>query len=75
MKSENKIYEKLYNKEATSKAATTEFLRKIPNRKKLSNKDFNLCNTETSLDDIIKSILKQITMVLMQYFINNFQMN
>ena len=38
----------------TSKA--TEFLSKIPNRKKISNEDFNLCEAEISLDEIIKSI-------------------
>ena len=43
-------------KETTSKAATTEFLSKIPNRKKMSNENFNLCEAETSLDEIIKSI-------------------
>ena len=47
---------KIYIKETTSKAATTEFLSKIPNRKKISNEDFNLCKTETSLDEIMKSI-------------------
>ena len=40
---------------AASKAANTEFLSKIPNRKKISNEDFNLCEEETSLDEIIKS--------------------
>ena len=38
-----KIYEKLYTKETTSKTSTTKFLSKIPNRKKISNKQFNLC--------------------------------
>ena len=36
-----KNYEKLYKKQ-TSTAATTEFLSKIPNRKKISNEQFNL---------------------------------
>ena len=54
-----KNYEKLYTKETTSKAATTEFLSKIPNRKKISNEYFNLCEAETSLDKIIKSINSQ----------------
>ena len=31
----------------TSKAATTEFLTKISNRKKISNEDFKLCEEET----------------------------
>ena len=38
---------KLYTKETTSKAATTEFISKIPNRKKICNEDFNLCEGET----------------------------
>ena len=46
---------KLYTK-STSTAATTEFVCKIPNRKKISNKHFNLCEAEISLDEIIKSI-------------------
>ena len=56
LKSAKKNYEKLYTKEATSKVATTEFLSKVPNRKKLSNEDFNLCQAKTSFDEIIKSI-------------------
>ena len=40
----------------TSKVATNEFLSKIPNRKKISNQHFNLCEVEISLDGIIKSI-------------------
>ena len=50
-----KNYEKLYIK-LTSTAATTEYLWKIPNRKKISNEHFNLCEAEISLDEIIKSI-------------------
>ena len=46
---------KLYIKR-TSTAATTEFDRKIPNRKKISNEYFNLCEAEISFDEIIKSI-------------------
>ena len=46
---------KLYAK-WTSTAATTEFVWKIPNRKKISNEHFNLCEAEISLDEIIKSI-------------------
>ena len=34
-------------KETTSKAATTEFVSKIPNRKKISNEDFNLWEEKT----------------------------
>ena len=44
---QKKEKEKLYTKKTTSKAATTEFLDKIPNRKKISNQDFNLCEEET----------------------------
>ena len=55
LKSANKICEELYRKQ-TSTAATTEFLSKVPNRRKISNEHFNLCETEISLDEIIKSI-------------------
>ena len=54
LKPEKKIM-KLYTK-WTSTAATTEFVCKIPNRKKISNEHFNLCEAEISLDEIIKSI-------------------
>ena len=37
------FYEKLYTKETTSKVLTTEFLSKIPNKKKISNEKFHLC--------------------------------
>ena len=50
-----KNYKKLYIKR-TSAAATTEFVGKIPNRKKISNEHFNLCEAEISLDEIIKYI-------------------
>ena len=43
----------LYTKR-TSTAATTEFVWKIPNRKKISYEHFNLCETEIFLDEIIK---------------------
>ena len=46
--------------ETIFKAPTTGFFRKIPNRKKISNEEFNLCQAETSLDAIIKSIISQI---------------
>ena len=58
LKSAKKIM-KLYTK-WTSTAATTEFVCKIPNRKKISNEHFNLCETEISLDEIIKSINAEI---------------
>ena len=54
---QKEIYAKLYIKETTCKAATTKFFCKISNRKKISNEYFNLCEAETSLDEIIKSIL------------------
>ena len=38
----------------TSTAATTEFVRKIPNRKETSYEHFNLCEAEIFLDEIIK---------------------
>ena len=40
-KSAKKNYEKLYTKEAISKATTTAFLNKILDRKEISNKKFN----------------------------------
>ena len=43
-------YENRYTKETTSKAATTEFISKIPNRKKISNEQLN---------EIIESINSQ----------------
>ena len=45
LKSEKKKknYEKLYVKRTTTTAATTDFVRKIPNRKKISNEHFSLC--------------------------------
>ena len=43
----------LYTK-CTSRAATTEFVWKIPNRKKISYEHFNLCEAEIFLDEIIK---------------------
>ena len=51
--------EKLYTKR-TSTAATTEFVQKIINRKKISNKHFNIYEAEISLDEIIKYINSEI---------------
>ena len=51
-------YETLYIKETTSKAAT-EFLTKIPNRKKTSNEQLNFCKVKISLGEIIKPINSQ----------------
>ena len=78
LKSEKKS-EKLYTKR-TSTAATTEFVQKIINRKKISNKHFNICEAEISLDEIIKYINSEIInlqgmMALQQNFVNTFQMN
>ena len=53
LKSAKKIM-KLYTK-WTFTAATTEFVWKIPNRKKISNERFNLGEAEIFLDEIIKS--------------------
>ena len=36
------FYEKFYNKDATFKTATTEFLKQILNRKNISNEQFHL---------------------------------
>ena len=41
----------------TSTAATTKSVRKILNRKKISNELFNFCEAEISLDEIMKSII------------------
>ena len=42
-KKKKKNYENIYTNEIISKAATIEFLSKVPNRKKISNAYFNLC--------------------------------
>ena len=71
---------KLYTK-WTSTAATTEFVWKIPNRKKISYEQFNLCEAEISLDEIIKSINSETSNKppgndgLTAEFIDTFQMN
>ena len=49
VKSAKNFYEKLYTKQ-TYAAATTKFRGKIPNRKKISNEHFNLCEKEMFLD-------------------------
>ena len=65
----------------TSTAATTEFVCKIPNRKKISNEHFNLCEAEISLDEVIKSINSETNNNppgnngFKQNFINTIQMN
>ena len=53
LKSEKKKKIKLCTK-CTTRAATTEFVWKIPNRKKISYENVNLCEAEISLDEIIK---------------------
>ena len=55
-RSTKKIYEKIFTKDTSSKAATTGFLNKTPNRKKISNEQINLCEAKISLYEIIKSI-------------------
>ena len=55
LKFAKKNYEKIYIKR-TSTAATTEFVWRIHNTKKISNEHLNLCEAEISLDEIIKSI-------------------
>lgn len=51
--------ENLYTRWNVSKFAINEFLNKILNHKKISNKHFNLCETEISLDEIIEAINSQ----------------
>ena len=51
LKSAKKKNEKLYTKETTSKAGTAKLFSQIPNRKKISYKQFNLCEAKTSLDE------------------------
>ena len=58
-KSSKKNYKRLFIKEAASKVATTEFLSKIPNRKKIYNEQFTLFEAKISLDEIIRSINSQ----------------
>ena len=75
-----KIYEKYYTKETTSKLATTEFISKIPNKKKIANEQFNLCDAKISLDETIKSVTSQtinikVSIILRQNFIYTFQIN
>ena len=74
-----KFCEKLYTKETTPKAVTSEFLRKIHNKKKIFNKKLNLCAEKMSLDEIKKSLKQiidlQVKMHLQQNFIKTFLMN
>ena len=71
---------KLYTK-WTSTAATTEFVCKIPNRKKISNEHFDLCEADISSDEFIKSINSETNNkppgnnVLTAEIIDTFQMN
>ena len=51
LEKKKKNYEKFYTKR-TFTAATTEFFWTIPNRKKISNEYFNLCEAEISLKSI-----------------------
>ena len=77
-----KSAKKLWNSTPwTSTAATSEFVCKIPNRKKISNEDFDLCEADISLDEIIKSINSETdnkppgNNVLTAEIIDTFQMN
>ena len=45
-----------FDTKQTFTVATAEFFSKIPNRKKIFNGNFNLCEAEITLDEIIKSI-------------------
>ena len=63
LKYSKNVHEKLYTKETTSRAGTTEFFRKITKRKKLSNEQLHLCEAKTNiskcyniLDEVTKSI-------------------
>ena len=59
-KKEKKIlWKTLHQGDNFFKAATTEFLCKISNRKKIFNEQFNLCEAKISLEEIIKSINSQ----------------
>ena len=58
-----KNYVKLYPK-WTSTAATTKFVGKISNRKKISKEQFNLREAEISSDEIIKSINSEYSRIL-----------
>ena len=46
---QKKFNKKLSTKQSST-APTTEFLSKIPNRKKISHEQFNLCEIQISLD-------------------------
>ena len=59
VKSANNYYEKIYTKEATSNDSTSKLFSKIPNRRKMSNEQCNLCEARISLDEIVKSINSQ----------------
>ena len=53
--SAKKKYEKRYPKQFST-TATTVFLSKVPNRKKISNEHSSLCEVEVSLNEILNSI-------------------
>ena len=52
----NRLNTSLIYTKWTFTAATTEFVCNIPNRKKISNEHFILCEAGISLDEMIKSI-------------------
>ena len=59
LKSAKNFYENLYTRENVSKFPINELLNKIPFIKKISKEHFILCETEISLDEIIKAINSQ----------------
>ena len=58
VKSENKNSWKTLHQAKVHSCYNWIYWHKIPNRKKMSNEHFNLCETEISSDEIIKSIYK-----------------
>ena len=49
-KKKKKNYEKIYTKQMSTATTTTEFLNKIPDRRKISNEQFNLFEAEIYFD-------------------------
>ena len=59
LKSAKNFYKDLYTRGNISRDAINELLNKIPNSKKISMDQFNLCEAEISLDEIINAINSQ----------------
>ena len=59
IKSAKDFYENLYIRENACKPAINELLNNISIIKEISNEHFNLCETEITLDEIIKAINSQ----------------